>query len=134
MYELIKAGERIKRGESTALETNIQSPSTLIPRQWSKYMANPHNKVNLCEYLSETWCSLGQEKLLAGQQIVLGGGFRDGQKAVIVMKINCQQLVALKSDHEEADTRIILHAKDAFQHYHNATICSPDADVLIIAA
>ena len=46
----IKAGERSRRGESAALEVQIGGPSTPVPKQWGKYISNPQNKVNLCDY------------------------------------------------------------------------------------
>ena len=61
----IKAGEREKRGESTALEIKIQSPTTPIPKQWMKYISNPKNKVNLCDFLSERFSEMGKDKLKA---------------------------------------------------------------------
>ena len=46
--------------------------------QWSKFIANPQNKTNLCNFLSESWCTIGKEKLPANQELVIGGGFKDG--------------------------------------------------------
>ena len=43
----IKAGERLRRGASSALEIQIRGPATPIPKQWGKYIANPKNKVIL---------------------------------------------------------------------------------------
>jgi len=39
-----------------------------------------------------------------GQQIVLGGGFTDGERAVRLIKGHYEDWTSLKSDHEEADT------------------------------
>ena len=55
----IKGGERARRGSSSALEVQINSPFTPVPKQWTKYIANPQNKVNLCDFLTgctmQTW-------------------------------------------------------------------------------
>jgi len=48
-----------------------------------------------------------------GQQIVLGGGFRNGETAVRVIKGHCKDWTSLRSNHEEADTRLLLHAQHA---------------------
>ena len=48
-----------------------------------------------------------------GQQIILGGGFRDGERAVRVTKGHCEDWTPLRSDHEEADTRLL------FAYMHN---------------
>ena len=39
----------------------------------------------------------------------------------------------LRSNHEEADTRLILHAKHATATHNNVIIKSPDKDVLILS-
>jgi len=64
----------------------FRDPDPPVPRQWSKYIFNPQNKTNLCAFLAETWCNIVEEKLQMGQQMVLGGGFRDGERAVRVIK------------------------------------------------
>ena len=113
----IKAGEREKRGGSMALEVQIRGPATPIPKQLLKYIANVHNKVNLCTFLADTWCELGVEHLLDGQQIMIGGGFKDSQKSVMITSGHRENLVALKSDHEEAYTRLLLHAAHASREH-----------------
>ena len=50
----IKAGEGSKRGESCALLVKIQGSQTPIPKQWHKYIGNPENKKNLCDFLVKT--------------------------------------------------------------------------------
>ena len=59
----IKAGERLRQGSTNSLEIKINGPSTPVPKKWVKYIANPQNKVNLCHFLTESLCKLGQEKL-----------------------------------------------------------------------
>ena len=46
----IKAEERLRRGSTNSLEIKINGPTTPVPKQWVKYMANPQNKVNLCHF------------------------------------------------------------------------------------
>ena len=41
---------------------------------------------------------------------------------------------ALESNHEEADTRLLLHAKHAMNTNDAVTIRSPDTDVFILCA
>ena len=56
----IKAGERTRRGSSSALEVYIGGPATPVPKQWDKYISNPNNKKNLCDFLTHSMCNLGQ--------------------------------------------------------------------------
>ena len=74
----------------------IRGPATHVPKQWLKYIANVHNKVNLCTFVADTWCELGVKHLLDGQHIVIGGGFKDAQAAVMITSGHCEELVALR--------------------------------------
>ena len=112
-----------------ALEVKIKGLAAPIPKQWPKYIANPKNKTNLCAVVAEPWCQMEQENMPVGQQIVLGGGFRDGRRAVLLTKGGCEDLLSLVSDHEEADTRILLHADHAAHDYKRIVIHSPDTTV-----
>ncbi|CAH3175616.1 unnamed protein product [Porites evermanni] len=129
----IKEGERERRGASVGLEVRIGGPTTPVPRQWGKYISNPKNKVNLCDFLSAALCRLGENQLPPQKELVIGGGFRDGEKAVTVTRGQCREVQALRSNHEEADTRMILHAKYAARTDRRLVIQSPDTDVLILS-
>ena len=81
----INAGERARRGSLNAsLEVKIHGPSTPVPKQWGKYIPNPQNKTNLCDYLSESFCLLGRQQLPPETNLVIAGGFENGRRAVIV--------------------------------------------------
>ncbi|KAK3754209.1 hypothetical protein QZH41_003313 [Actinostola sp. cb2023] len=129
----IKAGERSRRGASNALEVQIASPSTPVPKQWGKYISNPKNKINLCDYLTKSLCKLGQEKLAENKAMVIGGGIKDGERCVLITRGNCSDVVDLKSNHEEADTRLLLHVKHVSHAETRIVIQSPDTDVLVIS-
>ena len=43
-----------------------------------------------------------------------------------------EEVLKLYSDHEEADTRLLLHAKNASTSYEAVTIRSPDTDIFIL--
>ena len=69
----IKAGEHARRGSLNAsLEVKIHRPSTPVPKQWGKYVPNPQNKINLCDFLSETFCSLERQQLPPEKNLVIG--------------------------------------------------------------
>ena len=46
---------------------------------------------------------------------------------------HCEDVPALKSNHEEADTRLLLHAKQASRPDSRIVIESPDTDVLVLS-
>ena len=102
----IKAGERAYRGSLNAsLEIKIHGPSTPAPKQWGKYIPNPQNKTNICDFLSESFCILGRQQLPPEKSFVIAGGFENGRRAVIVRRGHCEDVDIVESDHEEADTR-----------------------------
>ena len=74
----------------------------------------------------------GQEKLAENKRIIIGGGFRDGRKAVGISRGTSSDIPGLQSNHEEADTRLLLHAKCASENAARIVIQSPDTDVLVI--
>lgn len=46
--------------------------------------------------------------------------------------LEIDEISELQSDHEEADTRILLHAKHASHDYDHVVIRSPDTDVFVL--
>lgn len=98
-------------------------------------VSNPQNKTNLCDYLSESFCLLGRQQLPPETNLVIAGGFENGRRAVIVRRGHCEDVDVLESDHEEADTRLLLHAKYVADTYPACRIVlqSPDTDVLSLS-
>ena len=76
-----------------ALEYKSEGQLLLFQSSGLKYIANVQNKVNVCTFLADTWYEFGVKHLLDGQQIVIGGDFKDAQKSVM---ITSGHLVALK--------------------------------------
>lgn len=129
----IKAGERSKRGESRSLEVHIHSGSTPVPKQWAKFISNPKNKENLAEFLCNSLSEQLPASLGPSQKVVLAGGFRDGSKTVSLTQGSAAVEPNLRSDHEEADTRLLLHAKHAATTHPRIVIQSPDTDVAVLS-
>ena len=123
----IKAGERNKRGESSSLEVKIHGGSTPVPKQWTKLISNPKNKENfaLSQHLPE--------RLSPSQKVFLAGGFMDGSRTVSLTQGSVAIEPKLCSDHEEADTRLLLHAKHAASTHRRIVIQSPDTDVAVLS-
>jgi hypothetical protein len=68
----------------------------------------PANKANLTDFLSSSLMEKG--KRLEKGEVITAGGFSDELKAESTTGRNVHKL---RSNHEEADTRIILHALEA---------------------
>lgn len=97
--------------------------------------SRPKEKSQSCRFsdLSNRLCELAQAKLHHVHQLVLAGGFRDEQEAVLVrdgLSVNVEP--ALKTNHEEADTGMLLHDKDASLNHRRVIVQSPDTDVLVL--
>ena len=125
----IKANERSRRGASTALEVRISNSATPVPKQWEKYISNSKNKINLCDFISTSLCQIGQEgqeKFPENKSIVIGEGFRAGEQAVHIRSGSYSDVPHLRSSHEEADTRLVLHAQEATEYAARIVIRSPD--------
>ena len=62
----------------------------------------------------------------------LAGGFKDNLKAMSVSEGHIETLPLLFADHEEADTRLLLYAKEASHTHQRIIIQSPDTDVAVL--
>ena len=96
-------------------------------------MSNPVNKANLTHFLCQRWADTCVNVVTVGKTVVLAGGFRDPLRVVKLTLGNAEVMDELRSDHEEADTRMMLHALHASQDHDRVVIQSPDTDVAILA-
>ncbi|KAL9983228.1 hypothetical protein ACROYT_G005368 [Oculina patagonica] len=94
---------------------------------------NPINKTSLVRFLCETWVKTAKSELKPEKRFLIGGGFRDPSDAVEVVNGTITPLPDLQADHEEADTRILLHAKHASETCGRVIIQSPDTDVAVLS-
>lgn len=131
--ESIKEQTRLKRGATTLLEVRIAGDKTPVPSQWSKFLNNPVNKANLTNFLCERWNQTCTAILPIGKTVVLAGGFRDPLRVCKLTKGHSEPLDELQSDHEEADTRMILHALHASHDHDRVVVHSPDTDVAVLS-
>ena len=100
-------------------------------QNWATFLQGGENKASSAkcctDYLLENVPSL-----LKLNQIMFISGV-DGDKVVKVTSVNLTDVIELCSNQEEADTRIILHAKYAADNDATTIIVnSPDTDVLIL--
>ena len=72
------------------------------------------------------------EKFALDQQLILGGGFRNGHDCKLITRGQVAQVWSLESDHEEADAKFLLHAHHASTNYPQVIVQSPDTDVAVI--
>ena len=108
----IKEAERARRGSSSSFEVRISGPSTPVPKKWQNFISNPVNKTNLKAFLGSTWKEMAKTRLAGDQKLVLAGCFIHSDDTFAVTQNQETPLRHLSSDHEEADTRMLLHASD----------------------
>ena len=105
-----------------------------MPKQWVKYIQNPQDKINLCDFLCSSLCKIGQERLIQGMRLITAESFTDAERVVEITGARpTEDHDALKSKHEEADTRMIPHAAYAVRDSPTSAIVIqfPDTDVRV---
>jgi len=118
----LKATTRAKRGTGARVHVGAQVP---VPSNWKEFLRDDQNKSELFKFLSErTICiPLPESKCLlatSGENVLFSGNndFESLQPCL----------------HEEADTRLVLHAANAAKAgYKKIAIRTVDTDVLVIA-
>ena len=130
--DTIKADEHARRGSSTSYEVRISGPATPVPKKWNNFISNPLNKTNLKTFLSTLWIEIAKRRLKPGEKLVLAGCFEDNKDTVLVSRDGECPIHHLKSDHEEADRRMILHAEDCSRNHQRTVVQSLDTDVAVL--
>ena len=105
-----------------------------VPKQWKKLMSSGKNKESLMVfnhwsfYLSSKHNSSLPCMHIASRSkyILLTPGVSPNDPVV------GQEIPELTSDHEEADTRVLLHSKHAAGSHERIIIKTPDTDVFVL--
>jgi hypothetical protein len=72
-------------------------------------------------------------KLPPNKEIIIAGGYDNNENCYTITCEGVKELVHLKSNHEEADTRLILHLIDRAENKdRRVLIKADDTDVLIL--
>ena len=81
-------------------------------------------------FLHAEWQSIGYATVLEGKELFL----TVDEECHRLTSLRDEKITALYTDQEEADGRMLLHAKNAAQHGHNTIIIrSLDTDVEVLA-
>lgn len=126
----IKQTTRDKRKDSKArgVRRNVESRDQKIG-SWEKFIVLEENKASLVNFLSED-ISKRYQSHDSNRELILSGGFHNPLQ---VWSSLTRDTISLSSSHEEADTRMILHGKDAkLRGYQEIHVCSRDTDVLVL--
>ena len=119
----IKNAERGNRSTSQ-IQFNVIVGSAKIT-QWGTFLSNNKNKSQLIRFLVSRWesqCSaIGESKLYVSF---------DEECVSIQSSGFCEPVEALRCNHEEADTRILLRPNHICQSTQNVVIHTPNTNIL----
>lgn len=102
----------------------IEHEGVPLPVSWKNFMALPDNKMDLQKFLSYQLLTRSFGSLV----VVAAGGLDDEREAVCSSSsVNLEQI---EGSHEEADTRMILHAVNS--SYRTVVVSARDTDVLVL--
>ena len=108
-----------KRGKSKVFRRDVESREQRIGN-WDRFTVVEENKASLAHFLSTKMSQ--RYGTHPGCELVVSGGFREILK-VWSSNASRESLQELSSDHEEADTQIVLHARDAaVRGYHQVNM------------
>ena len=128
----IKNLERDRRAVNGIQLIRIYSDHQKVPRQWKKFLSSGENKEEFSKFLFNSWRK-ADVGTLRGVNVFLTHEAKCYRFYQSNGLLSCSEVPQLCSDHEEADTRMVAHAKHASQLYSTIIIQSPDTDVFFIA-
>ena len=121
-----KSATCVRSGPIRKIVDNRDVP---LPQIWKNFIDLSSNKADFANFLS-TQLAEKMINLDEDYELVTSGGFYD---ATHVVSSKERDLSSLSSNHEEADTRLILHAHDGkLQHFERTVIECSDTDVLVL--
>ena len=124
----IKNTERTRRGSDTGIQYKSISPGHKI-QQWRKLLCSPTNKTNLIKFLVDEWKTDARRERLNDKTLYV----TCAQACFKLTRENCEEVQELTSSQEEADTRLLLHAKHAAESGMEAVVVTAeDTDVMVI--
>ena len=104
-----------------------------IPTKWKLFLKNGRNKAPLLQFLFKCWCTYNSGKL---RGLTLYVCENDQCYCLVPAATNdaivrLQRVPELACDHEEADTRMLLHASHTTGHT-SVLVQSRDTDVFVL--
>lgn len=126
--ESIKNAERVNRGsDSGILYSNIVADHKV--KQWRRLLSSSKSKSNLIKFLAQDW----QKQSLRAKLLNKVMYVTCERKCFRVTKDTWSEVESLYSTQEEADTRMLLHAKHAEEESTAIIIASQDTDMFIMS-
>lgn len=119
----LKDTTRVKRGSGIRRQVSLGAP---IPSNWQDFLRCSDNKTALFTFLSDT---VANTVFTSGKQVIITAGAN-----VLCSPENYDTFGLAPCNHEEADTRLLVHVADAVRAGHTKVIIrTVDTDVVVIA-
>jgi len=100
-------------------------PNVKLPSNWKNFLRNDDNKDELFQFLANASVTQGTD-----DKVILSTIHKSVVSSNPVLNLDDLQ----PCSHEEADTRILLHVKDAMNSgYKHSIIRTVDTDVVVLA-
>ena len=130
----IKNLERSERADAGSTVIMILSPQQKVPRQFKKFLSVGKNKEALIEFFLHHLKNVEilLTSLASVELFITHGKLCDRVSASTEGEVVFEKCSELCCDHEEADTRLLLHARHASTAHDRVIIRSPDTDVFIL--
>ena len=129
---MIKSCECLDRGTSPRIM--ISSPASRIPSEFSKYIKSGENKTHLIDLICEVICTDHKKTLKMLKCKVIY--FSKEDRCFLFIQNSFHPATHLKSNQEEADSKVILHCLDALKKPEATLILrspSGDTDIIVLA-
>ena len=124
----IKQQERDRRYKKETRTVHITRCAQDVPMPFNRYLSSNDNKEELLRFLAQEWARSCTE-IPPGLEVFYAHG-------LVCQRLTTEGVEAipeLQCDHEEADTRMLLHAQHALATYGRIMVQSPDTDVLVLS-
>lgn len=124
---MIGTRDKRKGSKSRGIRCNVECRQQKIGN-WERFLSLDNNKASLVNFLCTEISQGFQDD--PDKELVLSGGFNDAKR---VWSSRVKDVAHLSSTQEEADTRMLLHARDATNDgYQQVNVISCDTDVLVL--
>ena len=125
----IKNAEREKRGNTVSgVQLNTIMPGHKV-QQWKSVLRCSASKTALTNFLFNEWQKPEYLNKLEGKSIFV----TNQSQCVMLSHGRVSPVPELETSQEEADTRMLLHAKHASRTHNAIIIISEDTDVIVLA-
>jgi len=122
----IKDAERVNRGANRGILFSQIVPTHTV-RNWRGILSSPASKRQLTRFVANDWQQ--RQSLIGEKELYVTAD----SKCLRITQDTVMEVRELDSSHEEADTRVLLHASHAARSgFKSVVIVAEDTDILVL--